>query len=157
VVWWCAQDRNTGEGRRFAIIDFYNHDDAAKAIEALNGTGFDSLILNVVWAIDPGSMGSLVANGNTLEFWNGNTSSHSTIHRMGLENEKNNRREEKKREKKERRNERKERREEKKGKERKREGRGKEGGKREEVGQQEEAVLEVQVLSVTFFCNQFTI
>ncbi len=50
MVWWCVQDRNTGEGRGFAFIDFYNHDDAAKAIEALNGTGFDSLILNVDWA-----------------------------------------------------------------------------------------------------------
>jgi hypothetical protein len=45
-----VQDRNTGVGRSFAFIDFYNHDDAAKAIEELNGTGFDSLILNVDWA-----------------------------------------------------------------------------------------------------------
>jgi len=44
------QDRATGEGRGFAFIDFYNHADAARAIEALNGTGFDSLILNVDWA-----------------------------------------------------------------------------------------------------------
>ena len=29
----------TGEGRGFAFIDFYNHADAAKAIEALHGTG----------------------------------------------------------------------------------------------------------------------
>ena len=32
-------DRVTGEGRGFAFIDFYNHADAAKAIEALHGTG----------------------------------------------------------------------------------------------------------------------
>jgi len=44
------QDRVTGEGRGFAFIDFYNHDDAARAIEKLHGTGFDSLILNVDWA-----------------------------------------------------------------------------------------------------------
>jgi RNA recognition motif-containing protein len=44
------QDRATGEGRGFAFIDFYNHADAAKAIEAINGTKFNSHILNVDWA-----------------------------------------------------------------------------------------------------------
>ena len=44
------QDRATGEGRGFAFIDFYNHADAAKAIEAINGKGFNYLILNVDWA-----------------------------------------------------------------------------------------------------------
>ena len=44
------QDRATGEGRGFAFIDFYNHADAAKAIEAINGKGVNSLILNVNWA-----------------------------------------------------------------------------------------------------------
>jgi cold shock CspA family protein/endonuclease/exonuclease/phosphatase family metal-dependent hydrolase len=44
------QDRATGKGRGFAFIDFYNHADAAKAIEAINGTKFNSHILNVDWA-----------------------------------------------------------------------------------------------------------
>ena len=34
----------------FAFINFYNRDDAAKAIKSVCGYGYDHLILNVEWA-----------------------------------------------------------------------------------------------------------
>jgi translation initiation factor 3 subunit G len=43
-------DRETGMGRGFAFVDFYRRDAAADAIEKINGTGFDSLILSCDWA-----------------------------------------------------------------------------------------------------------
>eukprot|EP00283_Hemiselmis_rufescens_P005540 CAMPEP_0173435546 /NCGR_PEP_ID=MMETSP1357-20121228/15343_1 /TAXON_ID=77926 /ORGANISM="Hemiselmis rufescens, Strain PCC563" /LENGTH=281 /DNA_ID=CAMNT_0014400543 /DNA_START=17 /DNA_END=859 /DNA_ORIENTATION=+ len=43
-------DRETGMGRGFAFVDFHRRDAAADAIDKINGTGFDSLILAVDWA-----------------------------------------------------------------------------------------------------------
>merc|ERR1719329_930655 len=43
-------DRVTGEGRGFAFIDYYQHADAARAIEQANRIPFEGLILNVDWA-----------------------------------------------------------------------------------------------------------
>mmetsp|Transcript_3587 Transcript_3587/g.5336 ORF Transcript_3587/g.5336 Transcript_3587/m.5336 type:complete len:264 (-) Transcript_3587:32-823(-) len=45
-----AKDRNTGESRGFAFVTFYEKSDAARALQALDGHGFDHLILHVEWA-----------------------------------------------------------------------------------------------------------
>lgn len=47
---YIARDRETDLCKGFAFISFYNRDDGAKAIEVMNGYGFDNLILNVSWA-----------------------------------------------------------------------------------------------------------
>jgi len=47
---YIAYDRETGESRGFAFINFVNRDDAQKAIGALDGHGYDNLILRVEWA-----------------------------------------------------------------------------------------------------------
>lgn len=50
-----AKDRNTGECKGFAFINYYKKEDAAKAISTVNRLGYDSLILNVEWAKPSGS------------------------------------------------------------------------------------------------------
>lgn len=45
-----ATDKDTGLARGFAYINFFRKEDAAKAIEKLNGHGYDHLILQVEWA-----------------------------------------------------------------------------------------------------------
>jgi len=47
---YIAYDRETHESRGFAFINFVNRDDAARAIKALDGYGYDNLILRVEWA-----------------------------------------------------------------------------------------------------------
>ena len=47
---YLAKDKVTGECKGFAFINYYKKDDAKKAITALNGFGYDHLILNVEWA-----------------------------------------------------------------------------------------------------------
>jgi translation initiation factor 3 subunit G len=39
-----------GRSKGFAFINFRNRDDAARALERLNGTGFNHLILSIEWA-----------------------------------------------------------------------------------------------------------
>ena len=34
----------------FAFVSYHNREDAARAMEALNGYGYDHLILNVEWS-----------------------------------------------------------------------------------------------------------
>ncbi|KAI3933677.1 hypothetical protein MKW92_047601 [Papaver armeniacum] len=43
-------DRRTGMSRGFAFVNFVNKEDAERAINVLNGYGYDSLILRVEWA-----------------------------------------------------------------------------------------------------------
>lgn len=45
-----AKDKITGESKGFAFINFINRDDAERAMNQLQGTGFDYLILNIEWA-----------------------------------------------------------------------------------------------------------
>lgn len=47
---YLATDRDTGAARGFAFINYLNKDDAQKAIDAINGHGYDHLILQVEWA-----------------------------------------------------------------------------------------------------------
>lgn len=45
-----AVDRATGENRGFAFVNYAHKEDAERAIRALNGFGYDNLILRVEWA-----------------------------------------------------------------------------------------------------------
>ncbi len=45
-----ARDRDTGVCKGFAFINYLSREDAARAIEVMNGYGFDNLILHVEWA-----------------------------------------------------------------------------------------------------------
>ena len=47
---YVAVNRDTGESRGFAFINFVHRDDAQRAINKLNGYGYDNLILRVEWA-----------------------------------------------------------------------------------------------------------
>jgi len=47
---YVAFDRETGESRGFAFINFVNREDAQRAIDKLDGYGYDNLILRVEWA-----------------------------------------------------------------------------------------------------------
>jgi hypothetical protein len=47
---YLAKDKITGESKGFAFINFINRDDAERAMNQLQGTGFDYLILNIEWA-----------------------------------------------------------------------------------------------------------
>ena len=45
-----AKDRDTGESRGFAFVNFVHREDAQRAINKLDGYGYDSLILSVQFA-----------------------------------------------------------------------------------------------------------
>lgn len=45
-----AKDKNTGQSKGFAFINFVYKKDAQSAIDAISGYGYDHLILNVEWA-----------------------------------------------------------------------------------------------------------
>jgi translation initiation factor 3 subunit G len=45
-----AHDRDTGRCKGFAFVSFYDRFEAQRALEKLDGHGFDSLILKVEWA-----------------------------------------------------------------------------------------------------------
>lgn len=47
---YLAKDKHTQQSKGFAFINYYNRDDAAKAIKSVCGFGYDHLILNVEWA-----------------------------------------------------------------------------------------------------------
>eukprot|EP00039_Didymoeca_costata_P032200 m.37045 g.37045 ORF g.37045 m.37045 type:complete len:302 (+) comp9236_c0_seq1:60-965(+) len=49
---YLATDRTTGHARGFAFISFHNRGDAQRAIDGVNGHGYDHLILQVEWAED---------------------------------------------------------------------------------------------------------
>lgn len=45
-----AKDRETGESRGFAFVNFIHREDAQRAINKLDGYGYDNLILSVSWS-----------------------------------------------------------------------------------------------------------
>ncbi|GIL59719.1 hypothetical protein Vafri_14444 [Volvox africanus] len=45
-----AVDKQTGENRGFAFVNYVHREDAERAIRNLNGFGYDNLILRVEWA-----------------------------------------------------------------------------------------------------------
>ncbi|KDD72707.1 hypothetical protein H632_c2994p1, partial [Helicosporidium sp. ATCC 50920] len=45
-----ARDRETGESRGFGFVTYSRYEDAARAIQVLDGHGYDNLILSVEWA-----------------------------------------------------------------------------------------------------------
>jgi len=47
---YLAKDRETHQSRGFAFINFFSRDDAQRAIDKLDGHGYDHLILSVSWA-----------------------------------------------------------------------------------------------------------
>lgn len=47
---YIAYDRETGENRGFAFVNFVFREDASRAISNLDGYGYDNLILRVEWA-----------------------------------------------------------------------------------------------------------
>lgn len=65
---YLAKDKETLQSRGFAFVSFVNKDDAAKAMEKLQGYGYDHLILKLEWARpntpkDPGSSGTEFRSG----------------------------------------------------------------------------------------------
>ncbi|KAK4348632.1 hypothetical protein RND71_031387 [Anisodus tanguticus] len=47
---YVAIDQKTGDSRGFGFVNFVNKEDAQRAINKLNGYGYDNLILRVEWA-----------------------------------------------------------------------------------------------------------
>jgi len=47
---YLAKDKSSNVSRGFAFVNFFNKEDAAHAIEKLNGFGYDHLILHLEWA-----------------------------------------------------------------------------------------------------------
>lgn len=47
---YLAKDKQTNQSKGFAFVSYFKREDAARAISALQGYGYDHLILNVEWA-----------------------------------------------------------------------------------------------------------
>jgi translation initiation factor 3 subunit G len=65
---YLAKDKETLQSRGFAFVSFVHREDAARAMEALQGFGYDHLILKLEWARpsapkDPGSEGTQYRSG----------------------------------------------------------------------------------------------
>lgn len=66
---YLAKDKETLQSRGFAFVSFVHRDDAARAMEKLQGYGYDHLILKLEWAkpstrnSDPGSEGTQFRSG----------------------------------------------------------------------------------------------
>ncbi|GMI09422.1 hypothetical protein TrVE_jg8808 [Triparma verrucosa] len=66
---YLAKDRETMQSRGFAFISFVHHADAQNAMDALQGYGYDHLILKLEWARPSGGKGD--AGGERTEFRSG--------------------------------------------------------------------------------------
>lgn len=65
---YLAKDKETLQSRGFAFVSFVHRDDAAKAMDRLQGYGYDHLILKLEWARpsaprDPGTEGTQFRSG----------------------------------------------------------------------------------------------
>jgi len=65
---YLAKDKETMQSRGFAFVSFVHRDDAARAMEKLQGFGYDHLILKLEWARpsaprDPGTEGTQYRSG----------------------------------------------------------------------------------------------
>lgn len=68
---YLAKDRETFQSRGFAFVSFMHREDAERALNKLQGYGYDHLILKLEWAKpsnkpaqeDPGSMGTTFRSG----------------------------------------------------------------------------------------------
>jgi translation initiation factor 3 subunit G len=47
---YVGRDRDTGAGKGFAFVSFEERANAQRAIERVNGKGYDNLILSVQWS-----------------------------------------------------------------------------------------------------------
>ncbi|XP_035228640.1 eukaryotic translation initiation factor 3 subunit G-like [Stegodyphus dumicola] len=52
---YLAKDKATGQSKGFAFISYHRREDAARAIQCVNGYGYDNLILSVEWAKPSGT------------------------------------------------------------------------------------------------------
>jgi len=52
---YLAKDKSTGQSKGFAFISYHRRDDAARAIQSVDGFGYDNLILSVEWAKPSGT------------------------------------------------------------------------------------------------------
>ncbi|GMH56031.1 hypothetical protein TrLO_g7674 [Triparma laevis f. longispina] len=66
---YLAKDRETMQSRGFAFISFVHHADAQNAMDALQGYGYDHLILKLEWARPSGGKGD--AGTETTQFRSG--------------------------------------------------------------------------------------
>jgi translation initiation factor 3 subunit G len=66
---YLAKDKETMQSRGFAFVSFVHREDAARAMDKLQGHGYDHLILKLEWARpsapkgDPGSSGTVFRSG----------------------------------------------------------------------------------------------
>jgi translation initiation factor 3 subunit G len=66
---YLAKDKETMQSRGFAFVSFVHREDAARAMEKLQGYGYDHLILKLEWArpsapkTDPGGEGTVFRSG----------------------------------------------------------------------------------------------
>jgi translation initiation factor 3 subunit G len=65
---YLAKDKETLQSRGFAFVSFVNKQDAAQAMEKLQGFGYDHLILKLEWARpntpkDPATSGNEYRSG----------------------------------------------------------------------------------------------
>jgi RNA recognition motif-containing protein len=64
---YVGRDRETGIGKGFAFVSFEERVVAQRAMEKMNGRGYDSLILNVQWSRELHRCGFLLSlSGSTL-------------------------------------------------------------------------------------------